>query len=259
MSVTPRPVVVTRPQAQAEPLAQRIAQAGRDPIVFPLLEIRPLPDTTELQAALTALERYAVVVFVSPNAIDAAFRLIDAWPAQVAIGVVGEGSRAALARHGVEAANATIFSPRDPRRSDSEGLLDALDIDALRGRQVLIVRGENGRELLADALRARGAMVHPVPAYRRSAPALDAGRRRQLETLLAGGADWIVTSSEALHNLVEMAKQAAGEAGLRKLQGEPILVPHARIAETARACGFLNVILTDSGDESLVAALQSRA
>jgi uroporphyrinogen-III synthase len=36
-------------------------------------------------------------------------------------------------------------------------------------------------------------------------------------------------------------------------------VPHARIHETARALGFTRLTLTGSGDERLLAALQSQA
>ncbi len=252
-----RPVVITRPPAQADALARRVAALGREALLFPLLEIHPLADTAPLRAQLTQLDRYALVAFVSPNAIDAAFALRPHWPAGVALAVVGEGSRQALAAHGVTDANAVIHRPADPARSDSEGLLDTLDPGALRGREVLIIRGESGRELLADALRAAGATVTPVAAYRRAAPPLDAARRSQLAQLLDTPADWIVTSSEALRNLVAMVKAVAGEVGVAKMQQQHLLIPHARIVQTACALGFLNIVQTASGDEGLLAALQS--
>ncbi|HEY8606289.1 MAG TPA: uroporphyrinogen-III synthase [Noviherbaspirillum sp.] len=253
------PVVVTRPAAQAVPLAARLDAAGRNAIVFPLLEIQPLPDQAALRTALARLTEFALVAFVSPNAIDAAFALIGTWPAAVPIAVVGEGSKAALARYGRTSENTRIFSPRDRFRSDSETLLDVLDLDALRHRRVLIVRGETGRELLADALRSHGAMVETVAAYRRLAPALDQHRQEQLAGLIDSGAEWIITSSEALRILVEMTRQAAGEEGVAKLQRQRLVIPHVRIAETARALGFEDLLETGSGDEQLIAALQFRA
>ncbi len=72
MSAPLPPVVITRPRAQAGPLTQRVTELGRTAIVFPLLEIQPLPDPAPLRAALQDLSAYALVVFVSPNAIDAA-------------------------------------------------------------------------------------------------------------------------------------------------------------------------------------------
>lgn len=254
----PEKVVITRPLAQAAGLAQAVAAMGREPVVLPLLEILPLDDDTGLKQALAGLPGYALVAFVSPNAIDAAFAHIRAWPDGVALAVVGEGSRAALARHGITAANATIFCPGEGDTSDSEGLLRALDLAALAGRRVLIVRGENGRELMAERFAAAGAQVETVAAYRRVLPVLDGAFGATLRTLLDTRNDWLVTSSEALRGLVGLARALDGDAGVAKLQQQHLVVPHARIAETARALGFADVTLTGSGDERMLAALQSQ-
>lgn len=254
-----RPVVVTRPLAQAGPLAQRIAALGRDAVVFPLLAIQPLPDQTQLQSVLARLDQYAMVAFVSPNAIDALLGLLPKWPGNVAIAVMGQGSRAALAQHGLTTANATIISPVDPQRTDSQTLLEVLDIDALRGKRILIVRGESGRELLADALRERGVLVEQVAAYRRSAPVLDQAGREQLLHLLDADSEWIITSSEALRILIDMVRDLAGDQGVANLQRQRFIVPHVRIAENARTLGFANLVQTGSGDEQVLAALQFRA
>lgn len=254
-----RPVVITRPLAQAQPLAQRVAEIGRQAVVFPLLEILPLGDDSMLQEKIHELGSYAMVAFVSPNAIEAMFRELSGWPPQVAIAVMGEGSKAALARFGLTPSNARIFSPIDPLRTDSQTLLEVLDIDALRGKRILIVRGESGRELLADALRAQGVQVEQVAAYRRAAPVLDEPTRAQLLRLLDEKADWVITSSEALRILIGLAKEAGGDEAVAKLQQQRMIVPHVRIAETASSLGLINVIQTGSGDEQLLAALQSRA
>jgi uroporphyrinogen-III synthase len=256
-------VVITRPRRQAEPLAAAVAALGRRPVILPLLEIGPAPDPALLARVLADLDRYALVAFVSPNAVDAAFAHIQTWPSGVDIAVVGEGSRAALARHGVHEENARIHSPHDPARSDSEHLLEALDLAAIGGLRVLVVRGDGGREVLPDALRAAGCAVETVAAYRRAVPALDAGMAAALRALLAEANDWIITSSEALRGLAglvqELDKRMDEETNVAKLQQQRLIVPHSRIAETARALGFTEVTLTGSGDERLLAALQSRA
>jgi uroporphyrinogen-III synthase len=269
-------VVITRPLAQARPLAERVAALGRTVELLPLLEIRPLADTAPLRAALAGLAApvpdYALAAFVSPNAIDAAFAHITQWPAGVTLAVLGEGSRAALAAHGVTPANAHIVSPADSAHSDSEHLLQTLDLAALRGRRVLIVRGESGRELMADGLRAAGAEVSVVAAYRRDVPALTPALSATLQRLLAQQNDWIVTSSEALRGLMLLLEELGGQASraapqhaadsdgdstVAKMQRQHLIVPHARIAETAKQFGFTRLTLTGSGDERLLAALQS--
>jgi uroporphyrinogen-III synthase len=255
-------VVITRPRQQAEPLARAVAALGREPVLLPLLEISPLADDAELRGVLAGLASYALVAFVSPNAIDAAFACIDAWPKGVDIAVVGEGSRAALARHGV-GEHVRIHCPKDPAHSDSEHLLQALDLRQLTGRRVLVVRGEGGRELLPDALRAAGATVETVASYRRAVPGLSPELAARLSGLLARPNDWIITSSEALRGLVSLVERLeAAESGLplqNQLRQQRLIVPHARIHETARALGFGRLVLTGSGDERLLAALQSQA
>jgi uroporphyrinogen-III synthase len=254
----PDKVVITRPRAQADELARAVAALGRTPVVLPLLEISPLDDQSALAATLARLADYALVAFVSPNAIDAAFEHVRQWPAQVTLAVLGEGSRAALARHGVSAAGATIVSPPDPAHSDSEHLLATLDLPAFAGRRVLIVRGENGRELMAEAFRAAGALVETVAAYRRGVPALTPELAATLRSLLAQPNDWIITSSEALRGLLDLLQQLDPDQAVAQMQHQHLIVPHARIAETARALGLARITLTGSGDERLLAALQSR-
>lgn len=257
-------VVITRPLAQAGALADMVAASGRIPVVFPLLEIKPAGDAAPLKAALAHLTDYAMAVFVSPNAVDAAFAHVVSWPQQVALAVVGAGSRQALARHGVEGASYTIYCPPDDTPSDSEHLLATLDLARLSGQRVLIVRGDGGRELLADTLRAAGVTVEPVAAYQRRVPGLSGARGETLQSLLAGQNDWIITSSEALRALAGQLAQWQPDARhapgywLQRLRQQHLIVPHPRIADCARALGMARVTQSGSGDARLLAALQSQ-
>jgi uroporphyrinogen-III synthase len=130
---------------------------------------------------------------------------------------------------------------------------------------VLIIRGESGRELMADGLRAAGAQVDVVPAYRRSVPPLTPALAATLRRLLAQQNDWIITSSEALRGLYSLLREmdlrypdATQHNSVVMMQQQHLIVPHARIAETANNLGFSQLTLTGSGDERLLAALQSR-
>ncbi|PLY41341.1 uroporphyrinogen III synthase [Janthinobacterium sp. ROICE36] len=258
----PDTVVITRPAAQAGPLAARVAALGWPVTLLPLLEIHALDgeeECAQLQAVLARLAEYDLVAFVSPNAIDCVFAHLSAWPSGLPLAVVGEGSRLALGAHGVTDANASITSPLDTARSDSEHLLLALDLPALRGKRVLIVRGDGGRDYLADGLRAAGAEVEFVTAYRRKVPELTPALRATLEKLLQHNNDWIITSSEALRGFLALLGEMGDEkTTVVKMQQQHLIVPHARIAQTAAVLGFARVTLTGSGDAGVLAALQSR-
>lgn len=262
-------VIITRPLAQAEPLAARIAQLGRRFEILPLLEIQALPHGSvlqqQLQHALRHLADYALVAFVSPNAIAHCFAQLQTldlpWPSSTAIAVMGEGSRQALAEFAIN--GAAVFFPQDKLRTDSETLLQALDLAKLRGQRALIVRGQSGRELLGDALRAAGVEVAQVTAYQRLPVHCDVAMQRQLHTLLKQSNDWLLTSSEALRHLVQIIqKMQESNADYAKLvadlQQQHFIVPHVRIAETAREFGFSQITQSTAGDEGMLTALQSR-
>jgi uroporphyrinogen-III synthase len=242
-------IVVTRPRAQAAPLAEAIAAAGGQALLFPLLEILPAPDATELQQAASRLGDYALAVFISPNAVEHAVPAILAagsWPAALQPAAVGPGTVKALAERGV----AGCLVPRE--RFDSEALLELPELAAaqLKGKRVAIFRGDGGRELLADTLRQRGALVDCITCYRRTGPA--AGDGELLAAWRANRLDGLtVSSSEGLRHLFDLLD----DEGRRFLQNTPLFVPHARIAENARALGLRKIILTEAADAGIIAGL----
>jgi uroporphyrinogen III methyltransferase/synthase len=259
-------VVITRPAGQSNELIARLAAAGIATLDFPLIDIAPVTDDAPLRAALASLERYALVVFVSPNAVDQAFAHSDSiWPHALPIGVVGPGSVQALVRHGVAAPAYKVISPpsgsdEDTARFDSEGLFAAIDTalgaTSLEGKRVLIVRGDGGREWLAERLREAGAELDTVAAYRRLVPEPSIGAWARVHELLAGVPHaWLLTSSEGVRNLNELAHDHLTADEIAQLKRAALVTPHPRIAQTARALGFDSMTVSGAGDERIARAL----
>jgi uroporphyrinogen-III synthase len=236
-------IVVTRPRDQAAQLARFIEQAGGIPLLFPLLDISAVQNTQALQEQISRLAQFDLAVFISPNAVHygiAAIRAAGDIPPNLKIATVGQGSAKALRESGV----AGVIAPTE--RFDSEGLLALPELQDVSGWRVLIFRGDGGRELLGDTLKARGANVEYATCYLRGKPQQNAAE------LLAARPDAItVTSSEALGYLWDMLNDK--ERGL--LRNTPLFVPHARIAGLAREQGWQHVHLTGSGDDGLMSAL----
>lgn len=249
--------VVTRPLKQAGMQVQGLQEIGYQVVGLPLLGIAASPEPQRLQECMQALEQYRLVVFVSPNAVHSVKAYLPAaWPAGVMIGVVGQGSLQALADCGVTREGATIYCPE--ASTDSEGLLDLLPMAALAGQKVLVVRGQDGRPFLTEVLQAAGVQVEHVAAYQRLPLVPDAGQATMLCGLVNQPAVyWIVTSSEALRHLVSLVRQYAGENGVVKLQQQSVVATHSRIATVAQSLGFYTVLLAGSGDEQVIAKLQS--
>ncbi|AZU55335.1 fused uroporphyrinogen-III synthase HemD/membrane protein HemX [Ralstonia pseudosolanacearum] len=254
-------VIVTRPRAQAPMLVAALERHGLRTLQFPLLDIAPTPNLDDLRAALADPSRYALVVFVSPNAVQQAFAAMPEgfrWPQDVPAAVVGPASAQALAAHGVAAPTYRVIRPdshADDARQDSEALYASLDVATLSGREVLIVRGNGGREWLADRLREAGVAVRTVEAYRRSVPVPDAAAWAALREVLAGRHAWTLTSSEAARNLDSLARASLSAAEVEALYAAPCFAPHARIVEQAQSLGFRDVTLTGAGDDRLLAGV----
>ncbi|TAL97693.1 MAG: fused uroporphyrinogen-III synthase HemD/membrane protein HemX [Paraburkholderia sp.] len=263
-------VVITRPAGQSAALMAQLSAAGVAALEFPLIDIGEVGDAAPLRAALASLEHYALVVFVSPNAVDRAFAHHDAiWPHALPVGVVGPGSVAALARHGVEAPAYRVISPSVPAdddtgRFDSEALFAALEAalgtGGFEGRRVLIVRGDGGREWLADRLREAGAQVETVAAYRRIVPEPSISAWSRVHALLAGVPHaWLLTSSEGVRNLDELAREHLTAGEIAQLKRAMLVTPHPRIAQTARGVGFDRITVSGAGDARIARALLASA
>ncbi len=243
-------VLVTRPAHQAEGLCRLIEAAGGRAIRFPVLAIASPQDMTAPLAAVMRLAQYDLAIFVSPNAVEHGLDLIAAHgglPAGLRLAVVGEGSARTLR---TRLGRGPDLQPTE--RYDSEGLLALPELQQVAGWRVLIFRGDGGRELLGQALRARGATVDYAEVYRRERPNVDA--QALAAQLVADAVDIVtVTSSEGLRNLLELAG-AANAARLRQL---PLVVVSVRTAELAKELGFVQpaIIAALASDAGLVEAV----
>ena len=164
-------ILVTRPRAQAPELTERLAALGAESIEAPAIRIVPPDDLQPLDDACAAAASFAWMVFTSANAVDAFLQRLaaaggcDGKLAGVRICAIGPATGARLARHGLS----VDLAPSDHR---GEGVIAALRAALdLRGTRILLPRADIARPLLPDALRAAGADVTEVTAYRTVAAA----------------------------------------------------------------------------------------
>jgi len=247
-------VLVTRPAAQASEWVQQLRTVGLQAEALPLIDIAPAADATAVAAAWAALPGQGLVVFVSPNAAAHFFAARPAqapWPREVWAASPGPGTTQVLRGLGVS----RIVEPAaDAPQFDSEALWQQLAARDWAGQQVLVVRGEGGRDWLADKLRERGAALHFVAAYQRAAPHWSAAEHALLKEALARPAQhlWFFSSSEAIDHLQVLAPQADWSAA-------QAVATHPRIAERARRLGLGRVVEARPSLEAVVACIQSIA
>ncbi len=192
-----RTVAVMRARAQASGLARRLEELGARVVQAPVIRIRPLPGPPLDPSP------YDLICLTSPNGVAGLFERLTAGGrdaralAGARIAAIGPGTAAALAERG-------IVADVIPERFLAEGLVEALADEPVE--HALVARASHAREVLPDALRARGAEVDVLDVYETVVEPLAA------ETLArALAADYITfTSSSTVRYFLEAAGSPAG-------------------------------------------------
>ena len=231
-------LVLTRPRQQAGEWIERLGAEGVMARSLPLIDVAPT-DGNDAARAWAALPDAALAVFVSPNAVEHFFVHRPAgasWPAGALAACVGPGSARALREAGVPV-DAIVQPPADSPSLDSEHLWPQLASLDWHGRQVLLLRGNGGREWLADRLRERGAMATPFSVYRRGPPRFDAQEQALFDAILAAPRDyvWLFSSAEGVDHLGDLAP------AVTDWSQSACVCTHERIAAAARRLGFAAV------------------
>ncbi len=166
-ALTGRRILVTREVDKAVETARRIEARGWVAVVFPTIETAPPEDSGPLRDAVQGIVSFDWVAFPSRTAVAALARACADLGASLArcrrprFAAVGEGTARALAAQGIH----DVLVPAATRQ-DARGLAEALIRLGVAGTRVLVPRAEQGREVLASALRDAGASVTEVVAYR---------------------------------------------------------------------------------------------
>lgn len=238
--------LVVRPAAQANQLVQMLRQLGHAPLCCPLLETRPGCDLPHLGEMLREAD---LVIAVSMHAVHFAHYFLlqtgQTWP-HIDYFAVGQASADAFAEAGIQA-----LCPADPR---SEGLLALPALQGVSGRRVLILRGNDGRDLIARTLASRGALVHYCATYERHYPDLD-GDALTRHWQAAGLDSLLITSGELLQRLLALVPGPQHPWLYDRL----LVVPSPRVAEMAEGAGFTRIVIAQgASNQALVAALELR-
>lgn len=230
-------ILLTRPLGENEPLAVLLRADGLSPVVRPLIELIEKPVDPEMKRIALDLDRYDKIIFVSKSGVRFGLPLLEnywpQWPISLEWFSVGPGTAEALKQCGVVASF--------PALAGSEGLLALSGLQDVADKQVLIVRGAGGRELLGQSLGASGASVTYLETYRRLPLQHDFSD-------LVTGSIVILTSAEIMENFASLVGD--------RLHEYHAVVPSSRLEEIAQTLAFQGV--TNAGgasDEALYDAV----
>ena len=235
-------VVLTRPQADSERLSETLQNEGFQTRVMPIITIEAIP--TAEQAPAPSLSDDALCIFISANAVRFGLPQLGsalARDSDLTVIAVGNKTRDTLVAEGIQA--------QVPVRADSEGLLAMPALSAPDSRDVVIVKGEGGRELLASELTGRGARVTEWACYRRCWPEVDVSGLIEI----SAGLIFQASSGEMVSRLSELLA-GGGQADLFQ---SSIIVPSDRVARLATEIGWGQVIRAeDASDDAFIRALK---
>src|ERR1700674_4161725 len=195
-----RRILITRARHQVDPFRRELVDLGAAVVEIPTIAIQPRPTDERVRRAIASLERTALVIFASANAVDIFFRMLletggDARALHASkLCAIGQETAEALEARGLRPELVTS-------EYTAEGLAKALEGWEMAGMRVLVPRAEVARDALPSLLANRGAEVEILPVYRAMCPpdASDA----LLRLFNAEGVDVITfTSSSTVANFV---------------------------------------------------------
>ncbi len=236
-------IIVTRASEWAGEFSQRLAALGAQPLEMPAIRIAPVEDTGPLDGAIAQLSGYDWAIFTSQNGVSAFWQRLEALGLDgralhpLRIAAIGPATAAALRARGIE-------PDYVPEEFVAEAILAG--IGDVAGQRILLPRADIARPLLAEGLRARGAIVDEIAAYRTlpaDGPLPDPDRLRQADAIT-------FTSSSTVRHFV----QAAG--GPEALRGLVVACIGPITAATCREVGLTpHVVAEEYTLEGLVQAL----
>jgi uroporphyrinogen-III synthase/uroporphyrinogen III methyltransferase/synthase len=226
-----RTVVVTRSKGGEDALAVRLRELGAEVREIPSIAFAPPADPGPLDAALRALAGFDWAVFASATAVERTVARL----AELGLPIAALAGRS-LAAVGPATADALARAVREPDLLPAEAKGEAMAAALaphVRGRRVLLPRPAEGRPELLDGLRAAGADVAAVEAYR-TVPAPAEAIRPLAGWLAAGEVAAVAFASPSAVRAV-LAGLGVDAALLRRV---PLAAIGPTTAEALRAGGL---------------------
>jgi uroporphyrinogen-III synthase len=240
-------VLITRPTKKAQALSASLAEQNIACVNQPLFDYQPLADK---KTSASLLVDPNIIIFVSAAAVEFAHATFPAhhWRYQHVV-AVGKATKTALQQLGI---NNVIC----PSQENSEGLLSLpLFSKGLSDKSITIVRGNGGRELLAQHLKASGAAVHYLESYQRiwrtfTKDISNQWFGQQINCI-------VVTSNAILEKLVQMTLENLAPSNTQQLTNYwhnqcVWVVASQRISDKAKQFGLTHIVISDGASEQAI-------
>lgn len=240
-------VWVTRPVNQAKTLSKMIIDHGGQVIQFPVITIQAIALTTNNSDLLKQLENIDYIVFISPNAVTYGVTELLKYgeiPAHLKLVTIGQASAQKLQQM---TGRTPDITPIDHYNSEALLAHKGLSYNTIKNKGFIIFRGRGGRELLADTLKERGAVIHYIEVYQRLKPIVSDDEINSLWQESSGKKTMSriisLSSNEGLNNLVEIFASSSNQYAYKQLLLSPLIVVTEKMRLNAQNLGFKSDII----------------
>ncbi len=243
-------VLVTRARHQASALSRLLSEHGAQPVELPAIDIQAMPDTDELNRAISNLEHYHWVIFTSVNGVNAFFQQLshlkmDARiPEGLKVGAIGPATAEALKMMGV-------IPDYLPEVYTGQGIIAGLESRDIVGQRFLLTRADIADKELTEGIIRLGAEVDEIAVYK-TVPAVAAISQAK-EMLLSGEIDIITfASSSTVSNLM-----AVFDGEQSALNSAKVACIGPKTADTAARAGLrVDIVAGEHTIPGLVTAIE---
>jgi len=253
-------VLITRPEEKGIQLAQQLNSIGINSICQSFFDYQSYSNKQQIQSTLKKSPP-DIIIFVSVAAVIFANQTLNIkeWlekntSQSSQFFAVGNATKKALNACFIE----HVICPKE---QNSEGLLELFDLNEVQGKNILIVRGDGGREYLKEILCQRGATVNYLESYQRLWLTFNHAIVKQWQANRINVI--VITSNALLQRIVDLITAFIDtlpfdeQLVLNHWQKNCLwVVASARISESAKALGLINIInAKGANDQAIIKAL----
>jgi uroporphyrinogen-III synthase len=254
-------VVLTRPQDRGNNLKELLLDRGYQVVQLPCLAIRNLTvdeaANNNYKFNSLMLSDIAIYIFVSVNAVHGFFKL---YPEQaitlnatdttdIKVMAIGSETAKTLMHYGVR----KVSYPKEYSQQISEYFVDLPELVNIKDQKIMLIKGDAGRDYIADTIKQRQGILHELIVYKTSCPddlardiSIKLDRVNSKELLI------LITSNSILKNFYNNLNTTANKSILHSMLNATLLVVSERIADLAKQYGFCNIIVSNTMNEDSI-------
>ena len=150
-------IISTRPMECDDNYKESLSNFGISLIEMPLTKISPLKDYGKFDKIISNIDEFNHIIFISTNAVKFFLKRLNKneviLPKNIELSCIGPTTKSMLEKE----FNLPIYFPKEVY--DSKHLLQHEIFNNIANKNILIIRGEGGRETLKDGLKLKKANI----------------------------------------------------------------------------------------------------